>query len=167
MNPDDVRGRADGQGERFEMTVRPAEPEDRSDWLRMRRMLWPEETPGEHIVEIGNYFAGRFPRGPWVVLIARAADGGPLEFAEVSTRPYAEGCVTTPVAYLEGWYVEVHARKSGVGRALVVAAEQWGCEQGATEFASDTEPGNDVSIAAHTALGFEDAGLVQCFRKQL
>jgi aminoglycoside 6'-N-acetyltransferase I len=87
--------------------------------------------------------------------------------AELSVRPCAEGCLTSRVAYLEGWYVVPEARRRGVGRALLQEAEDWGRTQGCTEFASDTQPDNDGSIAAHRALGFEDAGLVRCFRKEL
>ena len=43
-------------------------------------------------------------------------------FAEVSVRPYAEGCRGERVAYLEGWFVAEGARGHGVGRALVEAA---------------------------------------------
>jgi aminoglycoside 6'-N-acetyltransferase I len=71
------------------------------------------------------------------------------------------------VAYLEGWFVLPEIRKRGVGRALVVAAEEWGRSQGCREFASDADPKNDVSKAAHAALGFVDVGLVRCFRKDL
>jgi hypothetical protein len=38
---------------------------------------------------------------------------------------------------------------------------------GCTEFASDAEADNEVSAAAHRALGFEDVGLIRCFRKDL
>ena len=53
------------------------------------------------------------------------------------------------------------------GAALLRAAEEWGRAQGCTEFASDADPENAISIDAHLALGFEDAGLVRCFRKSL
>ena len=71
------------------------------------------------------------------------------------------------VAYLEGWFVLPETRVRGVGRALVLAAEEWGRSQGCREFASDADPHNDVSRAAHCALGFADMGLVRCFRKDL
>jgi L-amino acid N-acyltransferase YncA len=59
------------------------------------------------------------------------------------------------------------ARGTGVGRALIDAAEEWGLSQDCREFASDTEPGNDGSAAAHRALGFTEVGLLRCVRKDL
>lgn len=147
-------------------TVRPANLSDSDDWLRMRRALWPEGSEGEHREEIERYHAGRFPRSPWMALVAD--NGGRLVgFAEVSIRPYAEGCRSHRVAYLEGWFVRPEDRGLGIGRALVEAAQRWGRDQGCTEMASDADPTNEISIAAHRALGFADAGLVRCFRKDL
>ena len=47
------------------------------------------------------------------------------------------------------------------------AAEAWGRGHRCTEFASDADPENEVSRRAHGAVGFEDVGLVRCFRKDL
>lgn len=149
------------------VTIRPVETSDSDTWLRMRCALWPDAPVAEHREEIRQFFAGEFPRWPWSVLLAIDAADRPAGFAEVSVRPYAEGCDSREVAYLEGWWVEPEARAAGVGRALIHAAEQWGRDRGLTEFASDADPDNDASIASHLALGFEDAGLVRCFRKQL
>jgi aminoglycoside 6'-N-acetyltransferase I len=74
---------------------------------------------------------------------------------------------TGRVAYLEGWYVLPESRRNGVGRALVEAAEDWARDQGCSEFASDTDVANAQSTSAHVAVGFEDVGLVRCFRKAL
>jgi aminoglycoside 6'-N-acetyltransferase I len=87
--------------------------------------------------------------------------------AELSIRPCAEGRRTSRVAYLEGWFVAPEARRQGVGRALLKAAEEWGRTQGCTEFASDTQPDNVISTTAHHALGFAEVGLVRCFRKEI
>jgi aminoglycoside 6'-N-acetyltransferase I len=90
-----------------------------------------------------------------------------LGFVELSTRPYGEGCRTSRVAYLEGWFVVPEARRQGVGRALLEATEEWGRAQGCNELASDAHPDNDLSSAAHRSLGFADMGLVRCFRKEI
>jgi L-amino acid N-acyltransferase YncA len=66
--------------------------------------------------------------------------------------------------------VEIEAFLAGHSReplAVLVAAERWAREQGCTEFASDAKPDNELSTRAHHALGFEDAGLIRCFRKSL
>jgi aminoglycoside 6'-N-acetyltransferase I len=146
--------------------VRPVRRQDAADWEAMRRALWPEETPGEHAREIAAFFRGRVPE-PEAVLIARKPDGEPVGFAELSIRPFADGCRTSPVAYLEGWYVAPAARRRGVGRLLVRAAEAWARGRRCAELASDTGIGNRVSAVAHRAIGFEDAGAIRCFRKDV
>lgn len=149
------------------VVVRPAARGDAGAWLELRRALWPESLDAEHREEIERYFAGTFEREPWAVLLAEQAHARVVGFVELSIRPYAEGCTTRRVAYLEGWFVQPDLRGGGVGRALIAAAQDWGRAQGCTEFASDADPANEISIAAHLGVGFEDAGLVRCFRKPL
>jgi aminoglycoside 6'-N-acetyltransferase I len=138
---------------------------DAAAWLRMRHALWPDDADG-HAGEIARFLAGAL-KMPLAVLIAEDARGAPIGFAELSIRAYAEDCATDRVAYLEGWYVEPGSRRHGVGRALVSAAEDWGRQQGCTEFASDAILENDVSAAAHRALGFEETVQIRCFKKRL
>jgi aminoglycoside 6'-N-acetyltransferase I len=147
------------------VTIHSARPDDRAAWLRMRDRLWPDEGHG-HGAEIDRYFDGTIGM-PLEVLIAADENGEALGFVELSIRGYAEDCETDRVAYLEGWYVEPGARRLGVGRALVRAAEEWGRRQGCTEFGSDALVDNDVSAIAHLALGFEETVLIRCFRKSL
>ena len=132
----------------------------------MRAALWPEGSLAEHGAEVERLFDTP-SRWPQAVFVAEDDHGRLVGFAEVSIRPYAEGCATDRVGYLEGWYVTPEARRGGVGRALVEASEHWARAQGCTEFASDAEPSNELSAAAHRALGFTDVGLVRCFRKDL
>lgn len=98
---------------------------------------------------------------PEAVLVA--AEGRPepvlLGFAEVSRRLYAEGCETSPVGFLEGWYVVPGHRPRGIGRALVAASEAWGRGLGLVD--------NTMSAEAHVALGFEEGEVIRCFRKSL
>lgn len=148
------------------VSIRPVTRDDASVWARLRFALWPEATHAEHARDVERFFAGQ-SHEPLAVLLARDAAGTPLGFAELSIRNVAEGCETDRVAYLEGWYVEPEARRQGVGRALVSAAEEWGRAQGCTEFASDTQIENTASAAAHAALGFEETERLRCFRKKL
>lgn len=149
---------------RKDVQVRPVGPADAGAWLRMRCALWPEGAEAEHRDEIDRFFAGQLSQ-PLATLVAVSPEV--VGFAELSIRSYAEDCVTDHVAYLEGWYVEPDARRQGVGTALVRAAEEWARSQGCTEFASDALIDNDVSAAAHRALGFQETVQIRCFRKEL
>jgi aminoglycoside 6'-N-acetyltransferase I len=146
------------------MKIRPVTQEDADAWLRMRSALWPDGD-ADHPREIERFFS-RQAREPLAVLVAE--DGGELlGFAELSIRPYAEGCSTDRVGYLEGWYVASETRRRGVGRALILAAEDWARSQGCREFASDADLENNTSQQAHLACGFEEVGQIRCFRRPL
>src|SRR5215471_10806196 len=93
--------------------------------------------------------------------------GGLCGFIEGSLRNYAEGCMTSPVAYIEGWYVDEESRGHRLGTRLVQAAEAWARRHGLKEIASDTQIENAVSIQAHTSLGYEEVERIVCFRKVL
>jgi len=147
------------------MVVRPVEKADRVAWERMREALWPSETR-EHDEEVARFFTGDISE-PAEVLLAIEDSGRAIGLVELSIRAYAEGCITDRVAYVEGWYVEPQARMNGVGAALISAAEEWGRSQGCVELGSDAELENDASAKAHVALGFEEVGVIRCFRKRL
>jgi aminoglycoside 6'-N-acetyltransferase I len=131
----------------------------------MRQSLWPS-APGEHAGEIAAFFGGD-RSDPAEVFIALDDGGRAIGFAEVSIRPYAEGCHSGRVAYLEGWFVEEASRRQGVGATLVAAVEEWGRAQGCTELGSDAEIHNAASAAAHRSLGFTEVERIICFRKAL
>lgn len=151
-------------GEAAAVIVRAVRAADAAQWLRMREALWPEGAQS-HASEVQAFFAD--PSSARETVLVAEYEGVLVGFVELSLRAYAEGCDTSPVAYLEGWFVSHDLRGAGVGRALLRAAEEWGRAQGCAEFASDTEADNAVSADAHRAAGFEDAGLIRCFRKRL
>ena len=130
----------------------------------MRTALWPE-APGDHPVEIEQFFVDR--RDDLETFVAEAEDGGICGFLEAGTRPYAEGCRSSPVGYIEGWWVDAEQRNRGVGAALVAAAEDWARGLGLTEMASDTDLANEVSQLAHEALGYSETDRAILFRKDL
>lgn len=132
----------------------------------MRCQLWPEESAATHRREIKSFFAGG-SLDPAAVLIAEDGERVAQGFAEVTVRSHAEGCSPGRIAYLEGWYVERASRRKGVGRALMQAAENWARANHCHEFASDAWSTNRLSRTAHLALGFEEVGVVRCFRKTL
>ena len=147
-------------------TIRPARPENRHAWVRLRHALWPEGTLAEHERDVERFLTGE-RHAPAEVLIAFDEKDHAIGFAELSIRNIVDSCSTDCVGYLEGWYVIPEARLRGIGRALVAAAEDWARGQGCREFASDAELNNETSQRAHLALGFTETGRAVNFRKDL
>jgi aminoglycoside 6'-N-acetyltransferase I len=129
----------------------------------MRIALWPGSRDDHH-VDVRRYF--QQPDGRTRTFVAED-DGRLVGFLELDQRKYAPGCQSSPVPFIEGWYVDPEARRRGVGRALVKAAEDWARAAGFTEIGSDAESENADSIAAHGALGYMEVERVVCFRRAL
>ena len=130
----------------------------------MRSALWPE-SPGDHAPEIEQFFAAR--RDDLATFVAETDAGRLCGFLEAGTRPYAEGCLSSPVGYIEGWWIDPDYREQGIGAGLVAAAENWARAKGLTEMASDALLDNEVSQRAHRALGYAETDRIVCFRKGL
>lgn len=130
----------------------------------MREALWPDCPLHEHRAEMEAYFTGRPEIATFVAVRPDGELGG---FLEASIRPLADGCVTQPVGYIEGWYVDPDLRRQGVGARLVATAEAWARAQGCQEMASDSVIGNEVGLEAHKALGYVDVERVVRFQKWL
>lgn len=145
------------------MVIRRAGPADEALYAELRLELWPDIPLSENQSEAHRYLVDGRP----AILIAETPRGEPVGFAEVSLRSCAEGCASSPVGFLEGWYVRPHARHRGVGRLLMEAAEHWAREQGCTEMGSDTQLGNVASQEAHQRLGYTIVERLVAFRKPL
>ena len=146
------------------MSVRQIQSGDESEWLRMRIALWPRHSAEKLHSEMQSMLSN--PQCE-AVFVAERPDGSLCGFAEVSLKEGTPGCSTSPVGYLEGWYVDPDQRQQGVGRRLVAAGEAWARERGCEEMASDAYSGNTVSRLAHAALGFEEVEVLAHFRKSL
>ncbi len=143
--------------------IRQATLTDQSEWLRMRRCLWPEVETPILLQEMDRILADPVA----AVFVLERPDGGLGGFLEASARKYADGCETSPVGYIEGWYVDEDLRGLGLGKSLVAAAENWARSQGMQEMASDTWLDNDGSIKAHLAMGYEEVERLIHFAKTL
>lgn len=131
----------------------------------MRADLWPDEDPDLLAHDTLMHFSGA-PLAE-AVFICEDNDSSAVGFLELGLRPYAEGCASKPVPFIEGWYVAPIARHKGAGRALVSAAEGWAIIRNFTEIASDTQLNNSQSQGAHAALGYEEVERLVTFRKSL
>lgn len=135
------------------MTVRDMRPGDLPALVSMMRRLWPE--------------AGEYDFSDETVFVWERENGDIGGFASLSVRPWAEGCDSSPVPFVEGWWVAADLRGRGVGGRLMRAAEEWCRTRRFRELGSDVELTNTASLDAHAALGFEPTIRLQYFRKRL
>jgi aminoglycoside 6'-N-acetyltransferase I len=145
-----------------ELLIRRAGKNDLPSWSEMRSFLWPSDTRSDHLAELTGLLEQDSVQG-WVAL------SGPkyIGFAEASIRPYANGCDSRPVVFLEGVWVDESYRNCGVGRNLLNAVEDWAQEKGIAEIGSDAEFSNAQSHACHKKWGFEEVERVIYFRKRV
>lgn len=147
------------------MTIRRVDGaiDDVNAYRELRIKLW-QMTDEENRRETAQQLAA--PE-KWAIFLARDDSERPLGFLEVRLREYAEGATTSPVGFLEGWYVLAEARRSGIGRRRVKAGEEWARTRGCTEMASNTEIWRTESIEAHLRLGYSETERDVNFLKRL
>ncbi len=147
-----------------QLPVRRVTLADKPEWLRMRMQLWPDHSAEEHLAEMDELLATGEDQPVFLVL---RKDGRAAGFLEGGTRKYADGCNTSPVGYIEGWYVDEDVRLNGYGAALVNAMENWARQKGLSEMGSDTWLDNQTSISAHQRLGYVEMERLVHFAKKL
>jgi len=143
--------------------IRRATAEDKPEWLRMRQGLWPE-APIEYLDYDQDEILADDEQA---VFVAAGADGRLVAFIEAGMRSHVEGCETSPVGYIEAWYVDEDVRGQKLGKEMVRVAENWAREKGMAEMASDTWLENETSIAAHLKMRYEEAERLVHFVKRL
>ena len=146
------------------MTVERATTATIGEWAAMRLALWPHASRSE----LEREAAALLAKKPAAVAFLLRAGAATIGFAEATVRvDYVNGCSTSPVAFLEGLYVQPEWRRRGAARLLCRAVEAWASEQGCRELASDTEIDNQTSQAMHEALGFTESERVVCYHKRI
>jgi len=147
------------------MSLRHLRRGDFREWSRMRRTLWPHVTLAECRKELETVLCqpSRF-----ATFVSQRRDGQLDGFLEASIRrDYVNGCTTSPVGYIEGLFVARGARRKGIGRKLVGAAERWARAKGCKEMGSDAKLANRLSHKVHYALCYTKVNTLVHFHKHL
>jgi len=145
------------------MRIREFRDTDWDEWRRMDFVLCPDNDSDDVEADMRAFLA----RSDASVFIAERPNGSVCGYVEVGSRAFAEGCRSSPVAYVEAWYVDPDVRRSGYGRALLAAAEAWARGRGYTEMGSDARIDNSVSHEAHRKSGYDVVDRIVQFRKSL
>ena len=146
------------------VTVRRLLQADVEAWAVMRQRLWTEQSLDAHRREIATLSSSDMD----LTAYGAVTDSEHLiGFAEVTIRPYANGCTALPVPFLDGVWTDPNHRRQSVGRALISYIEAELARRGFTELCSDTDIANLISQHAHQSWGFQETERVVYFRKDL
>ena len=146
----------------MEITLRRVMQEDKAEWFRMRKGIWPDVPDNYMTFDMDLLLANV----DYFVIFACDGDR-PIGLTEAGIRDYGEGCETSPVGYLEGWFVQEEYRGKRIAGLMTQAAENWMREKGCTEVASDTWLDNEPSIRAHVNMGYQEVERLVHFVKRL
>ncbi|MCT4565742.1 MAG: GNAT family N-acetyltransferase [Maledivibacter sp.] len=147
----------------MEYIIRQVMENDLEEWLKLGLKLWTEETENE----MRQIFLDILLSEKENTFICENVNKY-IGFVNVSIRSdYVEGSNSTPVGYIEGIYVEENYRKKGIANHLIKAAEKWAKEKGCKQMGSDIEYDNTVSYDFHKKVGFNEAGRIICFIKDI
>ena len=151
--------------------IRPAQASDLEQLAGLCEALWPKSPAKEHAQELRMLLGGKAASVltmPLTIFVADESDGTLVGFVEVDLRSHADGCdPSRPVGYIEGWYVTEDHRHRGIGKKLLVKAEDWARSHRCVEMASDALIDNELSQRAHEALGYEVVDRCVHYRKKL
>lgn len=145
------------------MTVSVAEVQQHQfdDWLRLRDAVYTglDRAFHQHEMEI-------YSRDPdKTCLVACTDEGTVCGIVELSQRNVVDGCLTSPVGYIEGIYVEPACRGQGMARLLIEHAVAWCRGRGCRELATDAELDDEAAQRFHRHMGFEETYRIVEFRK--
>lgn len=141
------------------MLVRRASLDDSAALAALSTELGYPTTAAQQRVRL----AALLPRDDHAVFVAEA-DGGISGWLHVFLRPLVESDLAAEIG---GLVVAERARRHGLGRALMAAAEQWATVHGAGRLAVRCNARREAGNRFYAALGFNTTKTQTVWRKLL
>jgi aminoglycoside 6'-N-acetyltransferase I len=143
------------------MKLKTIHREDFPLWKAMRQEVY-------HV--IGESFHDKEMRmihtsDDWHCWFITDVDGEIIGLVEVSIRKIVDGCLTSPVPYLEGLFIMPGHRALGLGTVVMGMLLDWAADQGYEEFATDAELENTRAQNFYEKLAFEEVDRVVVYRR--
>jgi aminoglycoside 6'-N-acetyltransferase I len=137
--------------------------EDFPAWKQMRIELYSALDDDYHNeeMEITN------SSDQWYCRLIKNDADEVMGMLEISYRNIVDGCISSPVPYIEGIYLYPHYRNKGYGTEILKKIVTWCKEQGYTELATDAQIINSAAHRFYKSAGFEETDRVVEFRMAL
>lgn len=120
-------------------------------------------SPGYDLVEMESILSN----DSWYCWIVESESGGKIALVELSLRSIVDGCLSSPVPYLEGFYQLPPERGKGQGTEIIEMIKSWCRDRGFTELATDTELSNSKAQAFYERLGFEKVAQIVEYKTKI
>jgi aminoglycoside 6'-N-acetyltransferase I len=130
---------------------------------RIALELWPDHD----LLEFKQEFEEMIPTNNNRFLLY-VVDKEAVAFMHLSIRTdYVEGSESSPTGYMEGVYVKPTYRRKGISTKLFHEGKKWLVQNGCKQVGSDMEMDNKDSYPFHMSLGFQEAGRIITFIRDL
>ena len=142
------------------MKLVPISKQDFPEWRVMRKALYYGsedeflDQEMETIIKHGNCSC----------FCIQNVNAETIGLVELSERNVVDGCLSSPVAYLEGLYLKPEYQGKGLGRKAMKLIITLCRDKGFSELATDTNFENLRARAFYKALGFEELENIVGFR---
>ncbi len=134
-----------------------------NEWLRLRDSVYTGLDRVFHQQEMELYFNAQDK----TCLLACDDDGSVCGMVELSLRNVVDGCLSSPVGYVEGIFVHPSYRGTAIARQLIQHAEAWCRSKGCREIATDAELDHEDAQRFHQHMGFQETYRIVEYRKTL
>jgi aminoglycoside 6'-N-acetyltransferase I len=145
------------------MKLVPIKRNEFSLWIQFRSKIYPLISDEYNLKEIENIFDSEL----WYCWLIEREDGIRIGLVELSLRNIVDGCLGSPIPYLEGLYLDEKERNKGRGTEVIEMIKLWCQSNGYSELATDVELTNIRAQKFYEKLGFERVDRVVEYRLEL
>lgn len=129
-------------------------------WAHFRGKIYPLLSEEFNITEMSSILRNDL----WYCWFIENDDGERIGLVELSLRNIVDGCLSSPVPYIEGLYlIETH-RGRGSGAGVMEMIKLWCYKYGYTELATDAELTNVRAQQFYEKIGFKEVDRVVEYR---
>ncbi len=143
--------------------VRTICPKDTEAWLSLRMAVYEDDDREGNLAEMKVYAADDLRD----CFVAVDEADNVVGLLEMSLRSIVDGCLTSPVGYIEGIIVREGMRGRGIGRLLTERARAWSLEKGCKEMGTDALLTNIGAQQFHESVGFKEVDRVVGYKMSL
>ena len=142
------------------MELKKITKNDLTLWQEFRTALYGSLRDKYHQIEMKQILESDI----WWCYFVVNESGSVLGLVELSARNIVDGCLSSPVAYLEGLYLKPRFQNKGIGKEIIKLVLNWCKKHGFSELATDTELANTGAQKFYKTVGFEEVDRVVSFR---